>query len=244
LSGFDRVADIYDATRSLRPDVTKQVVDGIEDFVRGLSVVDVGIGTGRVAAPLVERGVGIVGIDVSIPMIRQARDKGVGGLVVATAEPIPLRAQSFDYAIVAHFMHLVKDWKAVVKEIARVSRKGLIAVVDDLGGSRPRDLYVKLRENRGFPMAGLRLGEREMMGMVKPSLTRKLSGYTEEFDPSELMDEYDAKLHSITWDVPDGINAQIVKEMRSRLGGRRETARNVSLAVWDSDRLSSFYPSP
>jgi ubiquinone/menaquinone biosynthesis C-methylase UbiE len=228
----------------MRQDVMKEVVDGIEDFVGRSSVVDFGVGTGRFAAPLAQLGVDVVGLDVSLPMMSQARDKGVAGLVLATAESTPFRAQSFDYAMVVHFMHLLKDWRATVKEISRVSRKGLIAVVNDPEGSRPRDLYIRLRESRGFPMAGLKMGERDMVSMVRPSLMRRLSEYREEFDPAQLMDEYAAKLHSITWEVPDDVNRQIVGEMRSRLGEKRELERSVTLVVWDRDQLRRFDPSP
>jgi len=244
LVSFDRVANIYDATRSLKPAVMREVIDELARFIDGSSVLDVGVGTGRIAAPLAELGLDVAGIDISVPMIGQARDKGMTGLAISDAEFVPFRSQSFDYAMVTHFMHLLKDWKAVVREIERVTTKGLVAVVNDPEGSRPRDMYVRLREKRGFPMTGLKLGERDMIGMVAPSLTLKLADYREEFDPGQLMDEYAAKLHSITWDVPEQVNAQIVAEMRPRLGAKRELERSVALVVWERDKLRRFYPFP
>jgi len=244
LPGFDRVADVYDATRSLRPDVMKRVVDGIVDFVGKSSVIDVGVGTGRFAAPLVRKGLDVTGLDVSPPMITQARGKGVPGLVLSAAESIPFREESFDYAMVVHFMHLPKEWRAALREVHRVTRRGLITVVGDPLGSRPRDTYVRLREERGFRMPGLRWGEREMVEMVPPSLTRELAEYVEEFDPDPWLEEYSAKLHSITWDIPDDVNAQIVEEMRSKLGGKRDVRRRLILSVWDRAQLREFYPEP
>lgn len=238
------VADIYDATRSLQPSVMKNVVDGIKTFVGGSSIVDIGVGTGRFAAPLTRLGIDVVGLDVSSLMLSQAREKGVAGLVIADAESAPFRSQSFDYAMVVHFMHLLNDWKSALREISRITRKGLITVVEDPEGSHPRDLYVRLRESKGFKMAGLKLGEREMMRMVKPWKTRRLADDRRGFDPSRLLDEYLAKLHSITWDIPDSVNAQIVEEMKPRLGGKRELDGSVTLVVWERDQLRGFYPSP
>ncbi len=244
MSSFDRVAEIYDATRSLPPPAMESIIDGIEAFVGSSSVVDIGVGTGRFAAPLTERGVDVVGFDISLPMLRQARAKGVPGLVIAAAEFAPFRQQTFDYAMVVHFMHLLKDWRSAVGEISRVARRGLIAVVGDSEGSHPRDLYVRLRESRGFKMAGLRMGEREMVGMVEPAVTRRLVSYREEFDPSALLDEYSAKLHSITWDIPDDVNSQIVAEMRLLLGEKREVERSATLVVWERDQMRGLHPSP
>ena len=206
-------------------------------------MVDFGVGTGRLAAPLMQLGVDVVGLDVARSMIGQAREKGVAGLVLAAGESAPFRGESFDYAMVVHFMHLMKDWRAVVREISRVARKGLITLVGDPLGSLPRDTYVRLREDRGFKMVGLKLGEREMAEMVKPSLTRTLVEYREQFDPSQLLEEYAAKLHSITWDVPDKVNAEIVGAMRPLLGRKRERERKVIMAVWDRSQLRGFDPS-
>ena len=100
-----------------------------------------------------------------------------------------------------------------------------------------------MRENRGFKMVGLKMGEREMAEMVKPSLTRDLAEYREQFDPSQLLEEYAAKLHSITWDVPDKVNAEIVGAMRPLLGRKRERERKVIMAVWDRSQLRGFDPS-
>ena len=243
MSSFDRVAHVYDATRSLSPPVMRKVVDGVAEFVGGSSLVDFGVGTGRLAAPLIQRGVDVVGLDIARSMIGQARDKGVARLVLAAGESAPFRGESFDYAMVVHFMHLMEEWKAVVREISRVTRKGLITLVGDPLGSLPRDTYVQLREGRGFKMAGLKMGEREMAEMVKPSVTRVLVEYREQFDPSQLLEEYAAKLHSITWDVPDKVNAEIVDAMRPLLGRKRERERKVIMAVWDRSQLRGFDPS-
>jgi SAM-dependent methyltransferase len=243
LSGFARVADIYDATRSLKPEVMSKVIEGILEFVGDSTIIDLGVGTGRFAAPLVGSGIEVTGLDISPAMIRQAKAKGVANLLLASAESTPLRPRSFDYAMVVHFVHLLTDWRAMIGEVSRVTRKGLLTVVEDPHGSHPRDLYVRLRERRGFKMAGLNLGERGLIERVKPAIQEELVEYREVFDPSSLLDEYSAKLHSITWDIPDEVNRQIVKAMRPQLGARREMERSVSLAVWDHDQLAGFHKS-
>ncbi len=244
MPNFDRVANVYDATRSLRPDVMSRLVGELARFLDHSSVVDFGVGTGRFAAPLARAGISIAGLDVSRDMIRQAKEKGAGDLVRAASESVPFVGKSFDYALAVHFIHLVNDWKGTLKEMARVSRNGLLTVVEDVQGSHPRDLYLELREKEGFAMHGLKHGERDLIGMLKPSMNRVLVEYTEVFDPKELCDEYAAKLHSITWDMPDDVNAQIVDNMRATLGKKRELPRSVSLVAWRSEELRAFHPSP
>jgi SAM-dependent methyltransferase len=71
--------EIYDAmTASIVPG---SPVDGDIDFIRRLAketggpVLDVGCGTGRVAAPLATDGYEVVGVDVSRPMLRLAESR-------------------------------------------------------------------------------------------------------------------------------------------------------------------------
>lgn len=243
MADFDRVAHVYDATRSLRPEVMEKVVEGIVQFMDGSTLIDFGVGTGRFAAPLARSGIQVTGLDIAPTMIRQAKEKGVGDLVLSSAESTPFRSASFDYAMVVHFMHLLRDWRAAVAEIARVTRRGLVTVLEDPAGFHPRDLYLDLRESMGFGMSGLKHGERDMVEMVAPELRKELAAYREELDPAALMDEYGAKQHSITWDVPDEANKRIVLEMRKRLGPKRTQDRSVSLAVWGHDQLARFQES-
>jgi ubiquinone/menaquinone biosynthesis C-methylase UbiE len=69
---FDRVADIYDATRGL-PE--REVIPTCDLIVQaaGLNekscVLEVGVGTGRVAVPLAEKVGAMFGIDLSRPML-------------------------------------------------------------------------------------------------------------------------------------------------------------------------------
>ena len=103
---FDRVAGDYDATRGFPPGVEEAVADA---FVRagGLGpasrLVEVGVGTGRIALPLAARVGGIVGIDRSAPMLAKlvtkraarpvaavrgdgARPRSAGGLAVVRGD--------------------------------------------------------------------------------------------------------------------------------------------------------------
>jgi ubiquinone/menaquinone biosynthesis C-methylase UbiE len=75
---FDRVSDIYDATRGLPPDVSEQVTNSILNLVSATpdtAFFESGIGTGRIALPIVQRGYSYTGIDISEKMLDELRRK-------------------------------------------------------------------------------------------------------------------------------------------------------------------------
>jgi SAM-dependent methyltransferase len=72
----DRIAEVYDErTRALDP---TDAVTTLARLARGGRVLELGIGTGRIALPLAERGVRIEGIDASEAMVAKLREKPGG----------------------------------------------------------------------------------------------------------------------------------------------------------------------
>ncbi len=107
---FGDLAARYDELRSGPSD------DAIEALVRegdlrGRRVLDVGCGTGRMAATLAERyGATVSGIDPSVEMLEVARDRtsqGVTALERGMAENIPFPDCYFERALVQLVVHLV-----------------------------------------------------------------------------------------------------------------------------------------
>jgi SAM-dependent methyltransferase len=72
-----RVADRYDETsrEMFDPAVLDPAVEFLADLARDGPVLEFGIGTGRVALPLAERGLRVAGIDLSPDMVAQLRAK-------------------------------------------------------------------------------------------------------------------------------------------------------------------------
>jgi SAM-dependent methyltransferase len=93
--------------------------------IDGRSLLDVGTGTGTVAALAVERGARVVGVDPDADMLQIARSKVTGALLSIDALPdLRWHDDSFD-AVVANFVvNHVGDPRAAVRELARVARPG------------------------------------------------------------------------------------------------------------------------
>ena len=71
---FDRAAGYYDESRGLCPEVQELVADRIEEAAGpGARLLEVGVGTGRIALPLHRRGRRVVGVDLSLPMLERYR---------------------------------------------------------------------------------------------------------------------------------------------------------------------------
>jgi ubiquinone/menaquinone biosynthesis C-methylase UbiE len=119
---FGSLAGRYDA---LRPADRGwyEVLDAIweEGDLLGRRVLDVGCGTGRVAAELALRGAKVWGVDSSPEMLAEAR-ASLGrrvGLKLGRAEELPFRDGWFDRAVLRLAVHLVER-SAAFPELARV----------------------------------------------------------------------------------------------------------------------------
>ena len=234
---FDRVADIYDATRSLPEREMSLLVEALRKHVAGPGpLLDMGVGTGRFALPLQQMGVDVVGVDVSRAMVARARTKGVGGLVFADVRRTPFRDRSFEAALLVHVLHLVGDWARVIEEAARVARVNVISVVESRSGTSVREEYLRLRNRMGYPLA--RFGEWSLSRRVKPLAVSLVAEFQTTMEADREIEHLLKRGQSLTWDVPESAHAEIIGALRSRHGGKRLRAKeSVRLIVWSADRL-------
>ena len=85
-SSYDEWAEVYDSVYSY---VTEDIPFYVDEARRsGGPVLELGCGTGRVAIPIAQAGVNIVGLDFSPAMLRVARGKAAG--LTGTGRPLTL----------------------------------------------------------------------------------------------------------------------------------------------------------
>jgi SAM-dependent methyltransferase len=85
----DRIADVYDELYTSGTAHhgfldTEGAVDKLAELARGGPVLELAIGTGRLALPLAERGLEVHGIDASEAMVTKLRDKPGGERIPVT----------------------------------------------------------------------------------------------------------------------------------------------------------------
>ena len=132
-SDFDRagMADRYDRGRSLPPETIHVWLDEIAKHVpatAGLSILDLGCGTGRFAAPLALRLCAkVIGLDSAASMLAVAAqtlgDSGAA-LVRGAAEALPLTDGSFDVLFLSMILHHIRSSPSAIGEIWRVLKPG------------------------------------------------------------------------------------------------------------------------
>lgn len=97
----DRIADFYDEIYESPP--TEQQIDLLEEMANRGNVLELGIGTGRLAIPLRARGIAVEGLDSSEAMVAKMRAKDLGTSIPVTIgdfERFDL-GRSFDLIFVA-----------------------------------------------------------------------------------------------------------------------------------------------
>ncbi|MGY6555784.1 MAG: class I SAM-dependent methyltransferase [Wenzhouxiangella sp.] len=129
---FDtRVAVQYDALRGHPAEIADQIGRAIAAQIGAKArVLELGVGTGRIAIPLARAGCRVVGVDLSAHMLaalaQRVHDSGIDGIDLAQSDitALPFREHSFDGAMAVHVLHLVSDWAGVLKQLSQLIRPG------------------------------------------------------------------------------------------------------------------------
>lgn len=127
---FDRAAEYYDETRAFPK--------GLEETATHLfleaaplsaedSVLEIGVGTGRIAIPLTTQFSGpYFGVDISTAMLGKLKSKpGAERLHISIGDAtrLPYPDTSFSAVLAVHVFHLI-PWRETLTEVARVLKPG------------------------------------------------------------------------------------------------------------------------
>ena len=211
---FDRAAGFYDNSRGFPPG-DEAAVAAMMARAGGLAsasqVLEIGVGTGRIALPLAPHTGGFYGLDLSASMMAQLRAKQNSEqiyLALADAARLPFPDDTFDAAVVVHVFHLVANLEGVIKELGRVLKPGAPL----LHGRNQMDKEVaELRmawhevvdaerlaaSNWGRPVEVL-----AQMGWRQQGLTHEHK-FRHEYVPLHAVEGFRQRLWSSTWALSD-----------------------------------------
>jgi ubiquinone/menaquinone biosynthesis C-methylase UbiE len=246
---FDGISEIYDSTRRA---ATEAELKAVSSELGGChTILDVGVGTGRFAKPLYDLGFEIVGIDLSRKMMSKARQKGVHNLVLADAHSMPFKEESFDASMIVHVLHLVPDWLKVVREMGRVTKHRVAALLRNrqrewnntahVSGNAPApqvfpDLwtqYAQLREEMGYPIRRSRRmwqNEEEIRSKLPPMKLVKVSDEVVVTSISDLMTRFQQRSYPMQQDIPADVHNKIVQKLLSPIvKARQDSEKRTSL---------------
>jgi SAM-dependent methyltransferase len=251
---FDQAAGFYDQSRGLPADTAAAQTALLAAQVTRLGgpVLEVGVGTGRVAVPLAaaltRAGARVVGLDLSGPMLAELAAKGSGVPAVrADATVLPVRTGSAAAVIACHVLHLIPAWQQAVGEIIRVLAPGGVLLAARGRGSSPFDLQRRVRAaaDVGDTAVGLdQLDELDRFLGQRGALVEHLPPIANSsvLNAAEYLSRIAANVYSWTWAIPPGRLQQAVAEVRAWLTDTAGDPAQVMLPgtpiAWRSYRLS------
>ena len=110
-----------------------EIILKLGEFAKGEDILEVGCGTGAHLEIFMRKGLKVTGIDISVPMLRVARQKlgKEARLFLGDAGNLPFKEKSFDCVALITTLEFITDPERALHEAFRVSRgKVLLGVLN------------------------------------------------------------------------------------------------------------------
>jgi ubiquinone/menaquinone biosynthesis C-methylase UbiE len=229
---FDNIASVYDVQRAHPPDVAAAIGQAIvRQLGQGRLVLEIGVGTGRIALPVAGAGAIVVGIDISPGMLATARERATQAgmslqLVQADAQSLPFARTTFDAVLAVHVLHLLPDWRGGLAEIVRVTKPGglIIQGVDwrdpsscvGMLRAHLRQVVMELLPGARPPGAGAAVSQ-HLAKLGAPVIGEAIEAarWQRTLSPAEVIEGMAARIDAETWALSDDILAEAVARVKS-----------------------------
>lgn len=234
---FDRAAEYYDRTRGYPPRIQQRIGQALLDAAGatpGARILEAGVGTGRIALPIIRAGYAYTGVDLSPRMLERLRAalreipgaaEGVT-LLEADVTALPFPDHSFDVIITVHVLHLVSDAARAIAEGVRVLARPGVALNgrDEDAGDEARVASEAWRETlHALGYDPLAQRERDIAGHVTAewqhhggAVDRLVAvEYETTWVPGEWVERMAQRVYSSTWAVPDEIYPEAIRRLRA-----------------------------
>ncbi len=238
---FDPIADRYDATRYYPPDIADRIATGLlrlGGLAMGAHLLEIGIGTGRIALPLLAQGVDVTGVDISSRMLEHLQAKytegqtsdplrawGALAIIMGDITALPFADNAFDAAVAVHVFHLVSPWRRALDEVLRVVKPGgSFLLGQDVrtleSHNRIHDTWEEIVEQLGYVHTnvgaeGYAAVVAELRQRDVTVEERVLATWEIATTPSAALTDIAGREWSRTWRVPDDIFAESVRRLTS-----------------------------
>lgn len=228
---FDRAAGYYDDTRGFPPGEETPIAALIAqagNLSAASRVLEIGIGTGRIALPLAPHVGALLGVDLSRSMLNRLRAKQTTEpveVMEGDATHLPFPAGSFDAVVAVHVFHLIGNWQGALREVARVLRPDGV-LISGWNDNSPRHedvlwkVWNEIVKETALPNIGVPRDQFETFlpgqgwrqvgdTLIHPFLTRR--------SPQTFLNRLEQRTWSSCWRLPDDIVAQGVAAVREAM---------------------------
>ncbi|MFN2329573.1 MAG: class I SAM-dependent methyltransferase [Chromatocurvus sp.] len=224
----DRVAVQYDALRGHPPEISPRIGDVIARLAgRNARILEVGVGTGRIALPTVSAGGEVVGVDLSSEMLRSLAGRELPHLALVRGDitRLPFCNKAFDAAVCVHVLHLV-DSRIVLADLMRMVRPGGVIIlgrdwVDPAsfaGALRNefRQAVVELAESIDFPTGARGLVQQlcELGGEpIHDGEEQTAVEWETALSPRQVLDGIRSRDDAESWVLPDDLLHRVMARL-------------------------------
>lgn len=243
---FDRAADYYDQTRAFAPGEERPATALFAkagNLTHSSRVLEIGIGTGRIALPLSEYVGAVYGVDISRPMMQRLLAKRSAESVYpieANGARLPLASTSFDAVVGVHIFHLIPEWRDVITEIARVLKPGALLLLgwDDRVDAVPRDVWSTPSASPAQSLGSVPWQQRQTFPL---DLGWQYAGeplthaYTFYKSPQTTLEEIQNRVWSHTWRMTDAELDEGIAKVKAYIDA---TFADPSLPVAHDERFT------
>lgn len=231
---FDRAVEYYDKTRALPENLHRDLIDSFvasSGITPDSRVLEVGIGTGRIAMSVSEHVRRVFGIDLSVEMMTVLQNKlrmtpRPISLAQANALSLPFAENTFDVVYAVHVYHLVHNWRDALQDARRVLKMGGKFVVNfhKRDESSPnmvlRQRIRELAREQGVDTR--RPGaqsEQEIQDEIlrwddAPRTVHAMETQDNEV-PAAILEELDRQIFSETWMIPREVMDKMMPMLRA-----------------------------
>lgn len=228
---FDRVSDIYDATRALPPGVSEQVTNTILNIVSptpDTKFFETGIGTGRIALPIIQKGYSYTGLDISEKMLNELHSKIQGVNHQVTLEKADVTALPFADNSTVHVFHLVSAWQKALAEVQRVLKPGglylyshgrMTAATDVTQAQLDFEQHWRdILAGYGHQVTRFGATEEEVLDALREQgatlETVIPAKWRVDLTVGELLNCYENRIYSASWYIPEDIFPRAIQDLQ------------------------------
>jgi len=205
---FDRIAHRYEETRGGLERGRRFAATIDANLASGSRVLEIGVGTAAVAAPLAEFGHRVTGLDLSLAMLELGVERLSGALMFADAQVLPIADASVDAVLAVWAVHVVGDQEAMLSEVARVVTPGglflVVSPTPEVESNDLMDIAFQLGPalGRGFDRAVTYAPRLQALGWdhVGETIT---DVYEFDESPTTRADNIERRDWSSLWDLDD-----------------------------------------